>query len=289
MEVTGKPDTIEDLEEEDFQAERLYMRDLRRLSVMTIDQERELATRVSSGDREARRMMIEANLRLVVKIAKKYSNNGLSMLDMIEEGNIGLIRAVEKFNLDKQCRFSTYATWWIRQAIERAICNYARTIRLPVHVSTRIRKISKTVYGYLEREGREPTPEEIVGATDIPIDFVRNLFSIVTQTYSIESMFEEDEGFPAEDIIASPQEEPLSALEQSKRIEEIASWLDDLREDEKKVIMMRYGLDGDEPQTLEAIGKVFGVTRERIRQIESRAIGKLRRIVKRKNIGREII
>jgi RNA polymerase primary sigma factor len=289
MEVTDKPDNIETMEEEDFQAERLYMRDLRRLTVMTMEQERDLATRVSSGDPEARRMMIEANLRLVVKIAKKYSNNGLSMLDMIEEGNIGLIRAVEKFNLAKQCRFSTYATWWIRQAIERAICNYARTIRLPVHVSTRIRKISKTVYGYLEREGREPTPEEIVGATDIPIDFVRNLFSIVTQTYSIESMYEEDEGFSAEDIIASTQEEPLSALEQSKRIEEIASWLDDLREDEKKVIVMRYGLDGDEPQTLEAIGRVFGVTRERIRQIENRAIEKLRKIVKRKNIGRETI
>lgn len=287
--MTDKPDSIEAMEEEDFQAERLYMRDLRRLTVMTMEQERDLATRVSSGDPEARRMMIEANLRLVVKIAKKYANNGLSMLDMIEEGNIGLIRAVEKFNLDKQCRFSTYATWWIRQAIERAICNYARTIRLPVHVSTRIRKISKTVYGYLEREGREPTPEEIVAATDIPIDFVRNLFSIVTQTYSIESMYEEDEGFAVEDIIASTQEEPLSVLEQSKRIEEIASWLDNLREDEKKVIMMRYGLDGDEPQTLEAIGRVFGVTRERIRQIENRAIGKLRRIVKRKNIGREII
>lgn len=277
------------MDEEDFQAERLYMRDLRRLAVMTVDQERDLATRVSSGDSEARRIMIEANLRLVVKIAKKYANNGLSMLDMIEEGNIGLIRAVEKFNLDKNCRFSTYATWWIKQAIERAICNYARTIRLPVHVSTRIRKISKTVYGYLEREGREPTPEEIVAATDIPIDFVHNLFNIVTQTYSIESMYEEDEGFPGEDMMMSPQEEPLSALEQSKRIEEIASWLENLREDEKKVIMMRYGLDGDEPQTLEAIGKVFGVTRERIRQIESRAIGKLRRIVKRKNIGREII
>lgn len=289
MEIRGKSGSLDTLDEEDFEAERLYMRDLRRLAVMTVDQERDLATRVSSGDSEARRIMIEANLRLVVKIAKKYANNGLSMLDMIEEGNIGLIRAVEKFNLDKNCRFSTYATWWIRQAIERAICNYARTIRLPVHVSTRIRKISKTVYGYLEREGREPTPEEIVSATDIPLDFVRNLFSIVTQTFSIDSMYEEDEGFPSEDLMVSTQEEPLSALEQSKRIEEIASWLEDLREDEKKVIMMRYGLDGDEPQTLEAIGKVFGVTRERIRQIEGRAIGKLRRIVKRKNIGREII
>jgi RNA polymerase primary sigma factor len=289
MEIRGKSGSLDTLDEEDFEAEKLYMRDLRRLAVMTVDQEKDLATRVSSGDSEARRMMIEANLRLVVKIAKKYTNNGLSMLDMIEEGNIGLIRAVEKFNLDKNCRFSTYATWWIRQAIERAICNYARTIRLPVHVSTRIRKISKTVYGYLEREGREPTTEEIVSATDIPIDFVRNLFSIVTQTFSIDSMYEEDDGYPSEELMVATQEEPLSALEQSKRIEEIASWLEDLREDEKKVIMMRYGLDGDEPQTLEAIGKVFGVTRERIRQIESRAIGKLRRIVKRKNIGREII
>ena len=288
--LKDKKRPIEFVEIDDLQAEKLYMKDLRKLSIMSPEQEKILATRVHGGDPEARQQMIEANLRLVVKIARRYTTSGLSILDLIEEGNIGLIRAVEKFDLAKECRFSTYATWWIRQSIERAIGNYARTVRLPVHVSARIRKISRTIQEFTEKHEREPTTEEIVEATDIPLEFVKNVFFIATKTYSIETLLDEDEKLRIEDILPnSSMEEPLSAIERSKRIEEIASWLDTLRADEKKVMVLRYGLDGADPQTLESIGKIFGVTRERIRQIESRTITKLRKVVKRKHIGRETI
>jgi RNA polymerase primary sigma factor len=275
---------------EDFQAERLYLRDLRKLSTMNKEQEKELAKEISLGNREARQQMIEANLRLVVKIARKYVSAGVTVLDLIEEGNIGLIRAVEKFDLSRKCRFSTYATWWIKQSIERAILNYSRIVRLPVHVSARMRKISRVMYDYIEREGREPTEEELGLDTDIPVSFIRNLLFIVTKTHSIESLLDEEDNLTMEDILPDLSlDEPLSALEQTKRIEYIASWLDTLRDDEKKVIILRYGLDGAEIQTLESIGKLFGVTRERIRQIEHKAINNLQKVVKRKNIGREII
>lgn len=288
--VKNHRDSTEQLDDEDFQPEKLYLRDLRKLSTMSREEEKELARRIARGDRDARQKMIEANLRLVVKIARKYSMTGISVLDLIEEGNIGLIRAVEKFDLSRKCRFSTYATWWIKQSIERAILNYSRIIRLPVHVSTRMRKISRVMYDFIEREGREPTEEEIGLSTDIPVSFVRNLMFIVTKTHSIESLLDEEDNLTMEDILPDMNaDEPLSALEQTKRIEYIASWLDTLRDDEKKVIILRYGLDGAEQQTLEAIGKLFGVTRERIRQIEHKAISKLQKVVKRKNIGRELI
>jgi RNA polymerase primary sigma factor len=278
------------LVDEEFKAEKLYMKDLRKLPVITMEEEKEYARRIAKGDPIARRKMIEANLRLVVKIARKYMHQGISHLDLIEEGNLGLIRAVEKFDASRNCRFSTYATWWIRQSIERAIANFSRTIRLPIHISSRVYRISKIVRNYVEKNGNEPSPEEIVEISGLPLDFVTNLFSMVVKTYSLETIIDEDGKLTLEEVLASTSaEEPLSAFEQTRRVEEVASWLDTLGNDEKRVIILRYGLDGEEPQTLESIGKVFGVTRERIRQIEQKSINKLRRIVKRRNIGTENI
>ncbi len=275
---------------EEVIAEKLYMRDLRKLPLLSLEEEISCAKGVAKGDPEARRRMIEANLRLVVKIARRYVNQGLPLLDLIEEGNIGLMRAVEKFDLIKECRFSTYATWWIKQSVERAIANHSRTIRLPVHVSSRVTKISKLVSEYHEKEGREPTVEEISAATGFRLDFVKNLFSMAIKTYSLETFIDENSKLTLEEVLVNPSnEEPLSVLEHTKRVEEVASWLDLLGADERKVIMLRFGLDGDDPQTLEKIGKIFGVTRERIRQIEQKALNKLRKTVKRKNIGTENI
>jgi RNA polymerase sigma factor (sigma-70 family) len=290
VEGLKEENTFAGSEREEFKAERLYMKELRRLPIIGIEEEREYARRIARGDAEARSKMIEANLRLVVKIAKKYTHEGISHLDLIEEGNLGLIRAVEKFDPARECRFSTYATWWIKQSIERAIANHSRTIRIPIHVSSKIYKISRLINRHTERYGREPTPEEISLETGLEVDFIMNLFSMVVKTYSLDTIIDEDGKLTLEEVLPDQgSEEPLAAYEHTKRVEEIASWLDNLGTDEKKVIMMRYGLDGEEPQTLEAIGKVFGVTRERIRQIEQKAINKLRRIVKRRNIGTENI
>jgi RNA polymerase primary sigma factor len=277
-------------ENQELIAERLYMRDLRRLPLLTLEEEKICAQGILDKDPGARRKMIEANLRLVVKIARKYVNQGLSLLDLIEEGNLGLIRAVEKFDLAKECRFSTYATWWIKQSVERSVANHSRTIRLPVHVSSRVNKISKVIDLYMEKEGREPTIEEIASDTGFRLDFVRNLFSMAIKTYSLETLIDEDSKMTLEEVLASPSSEgPLPVLEHTKRVEEVASWLDTLTIDERKVIALRFGLDGDDPQTLETIGKIFGVTRERIRQIEQKALHKLRKTVKRRNIGTESI
>lgn len=278
------------LGEGELRAERLYLKDLRRLSIMTLEDERFYAERIASGDPEARKKLIEANLRLVVKIARKYMNQGLSNLDLIEEGNIGLIRAVEKFDPSRNCRFSTYATWWIRQAVERAIANQSRTVRLPIHISSKVYKVSRSVNSFLERHGREPTPEEIASDTGLSVDLINNLYTMVVKTCSLETVIDEEGKLTLEEVLPDTRtEEPLSAFEQTTRVEEIASWLETLGSDEKKVIILRYGLDGQDPQTLESVGKEFGVTRERIRQIEQKALNKLRKIVKRRHIGTETL
>lgn len=288
--MNGEKDTSDFARYDDIEVERLYMRDLRKLPVISVEEEKMYARMVAEGSPEARKKMIEANLRLVVKIARRYVNQGMSLLDLIEEGNIGLIKAVEKFDLAKECRFSTYATWWIKQSIERSIANHSRTIRLPVHVSSRVNRISKIISTTVEKTGREPSLEEISSESGYRIDFVRNLFTMAIKTYSLESYIDENSKLTLEEVIPNPDnEEPLSILEHTRRMEEVASWLDTLASDERKVIMLRFGLDGDEPQTLESIGKTFGVTRERIRQIEQKALNKLRKIVKRRNIGTESI
>jgi RNA polymerase sigma factor (sigma-70 family) len=280
----------ESLDQEEFSVEKLYLKDLRSLPTISFEDEQAYAKRIALGDMEAKKKMIEANLRLVVKIARKYANDGISSLDLIEEGNLGLIRAVEKFDPARDCRFSTYATWWIKQAIERGIANYSRTIRIPIHISAKVYRISKQINAYLEKYGREPTTEELAADTGLKPDMIRNLFSMVIRTYSLETIIDDEGRLTLEEIIPDTAgEEPLGAYEQTKRVEEIASWLETLSTDERKVMIMRFGLDGGDPKTLDSIGKTFGVTRERIRQVEQKAINKLRRIVKRKNIGTETI
>lgn len=291
MEGLGEEKTsTESYESGDIEAERLYLRDLRKLSIITMEEERSYAELIAKGDMEARRKLIEANLRLVVKIARRYMNQGLSTLDLIEEGNIGLIRAVEKFDPSRNCRFSTYATWWIRQAVERAIANQSRTVRLPIHISSKVYKVSRSINSFLEKHGREPTPEEIAYETGLSVDLINNLYTMVIRTLSLETIIDEEGKLTLEEVLPDTQsEEPLSACEQTTRVEEIAAWLDTLENDTKKVIILRYGLDGHDPQTLESIGKQFGVTRERIRQIEQKAISRLRGLVKRKHIGKETL
>jgi len=288
--MSAEKDAIDFVHYDDIQVERLYMRDLRKLPVITVEEEKMYARKVAEGSPEARTKMIESNLRLVVKIARRYVNQGMSLLDLIEEGNIGLIKAVEKFDLARECRFSTYATWWIKQSIERSIANHSRTIRLPVHVSSRVNRISKIISAAVEKTGREPSLEEISSESGYRIDFVRNLFTMAIKTYSLESYIDENSKLTLEEVIPNPDnEEPLSILEHTRRMEEVASWLDTLNSDERQVLLLRFGLDGDDPQTLESIGKTFGVTRERIRQIEQKALNKLRKTVKRRNIGTESI
>lgn len=259
---------------------KLYLREIQKTKLLTADDEKELAGRIAKGDKAARDKMIESNLRLVVKIAKRYINRGLPFLDLIEEGNMGLIKAVERFKLSKECRFSTYATWWIRQSIERALVNQSRTIRLPVHVSDDINKMLRVTRELVQRMNREPAVKEVaaeMGATPV---YVRRLMVLLKKTYSIERpMGENSDYFLIDTIEDTSTISPAVLLEDVNKYEMISKWFDTLSDSEKKILSLRFGLDDKEPQTLDTIGRSFGVTRERIRQIEAKSLEKLRKIV----------
>jgi RNA polymerase primary sigma factor len=261
---------------------KLYLNELRKSSLLSAEEERALAKRVLQGDEEARKRMIECNLRLVVRIAKKYLYRGLPFSDLIEEGNIGLIKAVERFSPAKKTRFSTYAAWWIRQSIERALVNQAHIIRLPMHISSDLNKLARVVKSMLNQLKREPSNEEIAKMMKLRPDYIESLKKVVYRTYSIESPIGEGTDYFLKNTIRDQDsDKPIFLLENIERFEKVSSWLEQLSEQEKKVIVLRYGLDDGDPQTLEAIGKRFGITRERVRQVESKALKKLRRIIKR--------
>ena len=264
---------------------RQYLREIGRVPLLTAEEEIELSKRFEKGDKKAKDKLTESNLRLVVSIAKKYIGRGLSLLDLIQEGNQGLIRAVEKYDWRKGFKFSTYATWWIRQAITRAIADQARTIRIPVHMVETINKLYRTSRRLMQELGREPTPEEVGEELELEPDRVREIFKIAQETTSLEKPVGEDEESMLGDFI--PDENALSPVDQaSKQLlkDHLDEVLDTLSDREKKVLRLRFGLDGTKPMTLEEVGKVFGVTRERIRQIEANAIRKLKHPSRRKKL-----
>ncbi|MBQ6419785.1 MAG: RNA polymerase sigma factor RpoD [Clostridia bacterium] len=256
---------------------KMYLKEIGKIPLLTPEEEIELAIKISQDDREAKTRLEEANLRLVVSIAKKYLGRNLQFLDLIQEGNLGLIKAVEKFDYTKGFKFSTYATWWIRQAITRAIADQARTIRIPVHMVETINKVKKANSQLLHQNGKEPTPEEIAELLDMPSEKVREILRVSQDPVSLETPIGEEEDSHLGDFI--PDEEalaPADAAFQSLLKEEIAAALSTLTAREAKVLSLRFGLEDGHSRTLEEVGKEFNVTRERIRQIEAKALRKLR-------------
>ncbi len=255
---------------------RLYLREIGKVALLTADQEVYLAKRIERGDMCAKTQMIEANLRLVVSIAKGYLGRGLSFLDLIQEGSLGLIRAVEKFDYRKGYKFSTYATWWIRQAVTRAIADKARTIRIPVHMVEKLNKVVHIERQLVQRLGREPRPDEIAEELEITTEEVREILRMAQLPVSLEKPIGEEEESELGDFVQDDQaESPFDSASLNLRREDIDRTLDALPTRERKVIEMRFGLNGDQPRTLEEVGRAFGVTRERIRQIENNTLKKL--------------
>ena len=256
---------------------RMYLKEIGKVPLLSAEEEIEYAKRMEQGDEEAKKRLAEANLRLVVSIAKRYVGRGMLFLDLIQEGNLGLIKAVEKFDYRKGYKFSTYATWWIRQAITRAIADQARTIRIPVHMVETINKLVRVSRQLLQELGREPSPEEIAEAMDIPVERVREIQKISQEPVSLETPIGEEEDshlgdFIQDDNVPVPAEAAASTLLKEQLVEVLGT----LTEREQKVLRLRFGMDDGRARTLEEVGREFNVTRERIRQIEAKALRKLR-------------
>ena len=256
---------------------RMYLKEIGKVALLKAEEETELAKRMEQGDEEAKRKLAEANLRLVVSIAKRYVGRGMLFLDLIQEGNLGLIKAVEKFDYEKGFKFSTYATWWIRQAITRAIADQARTIRIPVHMVETINKLIRVSRQLLQDLGREPTPEEIAKEMNLDVEKVREIQKIAQEPVSLETPIGEEEDSHLGDFIPDDDAQaPAEAATFTMLKEQLIDVLDTLTPREQKVLRLRFGLDDGRARTLEEVGKEFDVTRERIRQIEAKALRKLR-------------
>jgi len=269
----------------------IYMREISRYDLLTAAQEIEFAKQIADGNDEARQYMIQANLRLVVKISRRYLGRGVALADLIEEGNMGLMRAVEKFDIAHGCRFSTYATWWIRQSVERAIMNQSRTIRVPVHITKEYHAVLTHAARLRVLMGREPTEPEIAEAMNIPIERVHVLVRASLNTESADEQLHNDGDFTLYDITADEQAaSPSERLEGHRRNALLQKWMQQLTAKERDVVRLRYGLDShDDAWTLEAIGEKMGVTRERIRQIQMGALKKLRKMVDHEDVSFEEI
>ncbi len=256
---------------------KVYLKEIGRVPLLTTDEEIELAIRIKDGDVAAKQRLSEANLRLVVSIAKRYLGRGMQFLDLIQEGNLGLIKAVDKFDHTKGFKFSTYATWWIRQAITRAIADQARTIRIPVHMVETINKVKKIQSQLLHQNGHEPTPDEIAAEIDMPVDKVREIMRVAQEPVSLETPIGEEEDSHLGDFIPdNDAPAPADAASHTMLKEQLAEVLSTLTPREEKVLRLRFGLEDGRNRTLEEVGKEFNVTRERIRQIEAKALRKLR-------------
>ena len=256
---------------------KVYLKEIGRVPLLTPDEEVDLAVRISNGDEAAKKRLSEANLRLVVSIAKRYLGRGMQFLDLIQEGNLGLIKAVEKFDYTQGFKFSTYATWWIRQAITRAIADQARTIRIPVHMVETINKVKKVSSQLLHANGREPSAEEVAEELDMPVDKVREIMRVAQEPVSLETPIGEEEDSHLGDFIPDDDAPaPADAASHTLLKETLSSVLDSLTPREEKVLRLRFGLEDGRSRTLEEVGKEFNVTRERIRQIEAKALRKLR-------------
>ena len=256
---------------------KVYLKEIGRVPLLTSEEEVELAIRISDGDVQAKQRLSEANLRLVVSIAKRYLGRGMQFLDLIQEGNLGLIKAVEKFDYTKGFKFSTYATWWIRQAITRAIADQARTIRIPVHMVETINKVKKVQSQLLHQNGHEPSPDEIAEEIDMPVDKVREIMRVAQEPVSLETPIGEEEDSHLGDFIPdNDAPAPTDAASHTMLREQLSDVLSTLTPREEKVLRLRFGLEDGRSRTLEEVGKEFNVTRERIRQIEAKALRKLR-------------
>ncbi len=265
---------------------RYYLKDIRKIPLLTFEQEQELAKKIALGDENARAQMIEANLRLVIVIGKRYINRGLSFSDIIEEGNLGLMRAVGKFQHQRGFKFSTYAWWWIRQSIERALMNQVRLIRLPVHISVVVNKYKRTARKIEQQLGREPDAQEIAGGMKISLQKARAVSQLVRDVCSLDTRINGQEGEALQDVLSddnAPSSE--NTCDEGCRQKHVKEWVSQLPAKERKIIEMRFGLNREDPRTLVNIGRQIGLTRERVRQLEYQAIKKLKKLVENRNVA----